>query len=132
MNDALKAARLLREELMSQANCQMQAPHSMIDGIIADHLKRFASPEKPPSHFSMDTAASEPEPQDTDWEDAIEQCNRIMEMCNEVPERGEDFAYSVQQKVQEISETIEESERVTEAQQIALDNMESGVSRWIE
>lgn len=47
------------------------------------------------------------------------------------PERGEEFADSVADGVREVAATIEEQRRVTSDQQRALDNWESGVSRWL-
>jgi hypothetical protein len=64
-------------------------------------------------------------------EEAIEQCNEICELCEEVPERGEDFAISVYEKVKDIRDTIEKTNHVTDAQQQALDNMQAGVKAWI-
>jgi DNA uptake protein ComE-like DNA-binding protein len=69
---------------------------------------------------------------DADWEDAIEQCDRILSDCDDVPEAGDDFAYSVRENVEGIKATIEEKEYVTPDQQSALDNMESGVRRWLD
>ena len=64
-------------------------------------------------------------------QNAIEQCERILEMCDEVPDRGEEFADGVRERTQSIFEWIEENRHVTDAQITALENMESGVSRWI-
>jgi hypothetical protein len=64
--------------------------------------------------------------------EAIEQCERIMEKIHDVPEAGEDFAASVSEKVDSIWQWIEEHGRVTPKQQEALDNMESGLDRWLE
>lgn len=62
---------------------------------------------------------------------AIEQCERIIEACEELPSRAEDFGIGVAEKTAEIQATIEESKRVTIGQQEALDNMEAGVNRWL-
>ena len=63
--------------------------------------------------------------------EALEQCENILAMCEDVPERGEEFADSVAAGVCEVAEKIEEQNRVTPDQQRALDNWESGVSAWI-
>jgi hypothetical protein len=63
--------------------------------------------------------------------EALKQCERIAEMCGEVPERGEEFADSVASGVREIAETIQQQNRITADQQRALDNWESGVAKWI-
>lgn len=71
-----------------------------------------------------------------DWEDAIEQCQEIIRLIDEdVSERAldkaSDFFEGVREKVADIEETITEHQHVTARQQQALDNMESGVRRWI-
>ena len=62
---------------------------------------------------------------------AIEQCERIVAMCEDLPEAGEDFGLSVSEKTSDIWKTIEATRRVTRGQQEALDNMEEGVNRWL-
>jgi hypothetical protein len=64
--------------------------------------------------------------------DALEQCERIIEMCGEMPERGEDFATSVEEGCREVMETIQGMNHVTPDQQRALDNWEGGLSRWLD
>lgn len=98
--------------------------------LIADaYIKATANPPQPATRvtFMPEDAGNE----ELDWEAAIEQCDRIFDKCEEVPERGEDFAYSVMEKVESIRESIEKSERVTQGQLTALENMESGVDRWL-
>lgn len=67
--------------------------------------------------------------------EARETINRIVEMCDEVGNYdstdAQDFASSVQEKAESIGIWIDEHGDVTEKQQEALDNMESGISRWI-
>jgi hypothetical protein len=63
---------------------------------------------------------------------AVEQCDRIAEKCDEVPYDAIDFADSVREKARSIRSWIESSGRVTDRQQAALDNMESGLDRWLE
>lgn len=65
-------------------------------------------------------------------EAAVKQALRIIELCAEVPERGEDFAASVAEGADDMMATIEERGDVTAEQQRALDNWEEGVSRWIK
>jgi hypothetical protein len=65
-------------------------------------------------------------------EEALEQCDTIAAMCEEVPERGADFAIGVAEKAADIRLTIERMQVVTRFQQDALDNMEAGVSRWLD
>ena len=56
-------------------------------------------------------------------------------MCEQVAEydssSAQDFASSVQEKAESIGTWIDQHGDVTEKQQEALDNMESGISRWI-
>lgn len=67
--------------------------------------------------------------------EAQEQIERIIEMCEQVAEydssSAQDFALSVQEKAESIGEWIDEHGDITEKQRDALDNMESGISRWI-
>lgn len=62
---------------------------------------------------------------------ALEQCERIIEACEDLPERAEDFGMGVMEQTEGIQATIEETKRVTEKQQEALENMEAGVNRWL-
>jgi len=62
---------------------------------------------------------------------AIEQAERIIELTYELPEKATEFGESVADKCQGIAETIEVNNFVTGAQKVALDNMESGVKRWL-
>ena len=48
-----------------------------------------------------------------------------------VVDRAPDFFESVKEKITGIQETVDNSQHVTKAQQDALNNMESGVRRWI-
>lgn len=63
---------------------------------------------------------------------AVEQCDRIIEKCDEVPFDAIDFADSVRDRAKSIRSWIEDNGRVTDRQQSALDNMETGVDRWLE
>lgn len=67
-----------------------------------------------------------------DWEDAVEQCERILEMLDDLPDEAEEFASSVGEKVESIMEYAKSRQRITEGQQTALDNMEAGCQRWLE
>lgn len=62
--------------------------------------------------------------------EAVEQCDRIFTLCDEMPERGEDFATEVAEKTQSIRDWIVEHDHVTDKQLNALSNMESGLERW--
>jgi hypothetical protein len=68
---------------------------------------------------------------ETTWEEADQLCDEILEMIDEIPERGENFGASVMAKVEDIQKTIKETERVTSGQLTALENMKEGVQKWI-
>lgn len=68
---------------------------------------------------------------DTEWQDRLDQCARILEMVDELPERASDFGESVGEKVADMAKWIEANKTVTEKQREALDNMESGAERWL-
>lgn len=81
---------------------------------------------------STDRERTEDDIKDDDAIKAVEQCDRILDACEDVPERGEDFASSVMEKVESIREVIVKHDRVTEGQLSALDNMETAVGRWVD
>lgn len=64
-------------------------------------------------------------------DEAIEQCDNILELIDELPERAEDFGMSVGEKVASIKTWIEQNDHVTDAQKQSLDNMQGAVLRWI-
>ena len=66
-----------------------------------------------------------------DWEEALELCEEIEDLLGDLPERAEDFAQSVGEKVDSMREWIEENEHVTEKMVDALENMKEGSERWM-
>lgn len=64
--------------------------------------------------------------------EAVEQCDRILEACEDVPERAEDFATSVMEKVESMREWIVKHDRVTPKIAASLENMESAIDRCLE
>lgn len=62
---------------------------------------------------------------------AIEQAKRIIELCEELPDRAEPFRSNVAEACEDMLQTIKSRWDVTDAQQTALDNWEEGVGRWI-
>lgn len=77
-----------------------------------------------------------PKPVPLDWEDASEQCTRILETIDELEEDGvidkaPEFFESVGEKIASMQGTIDRKQRVSEKQQEALDNMERGVNAWV-
>lgn len=63
--------------------------------------------------------------------EAVEQCDRILTLCDEMPERGEEMATSCQESTQSIRDWIIEHDHVTDKQLRALTNMESGLEKWM-
>lgn len=89
----------------------------------------MAEPESSTSNDSKPT--SRPRSEDKVVVAAIDQCNEILSDITELPDRAYDFGSSVEAKVVEIREWIEENMHVTPAQQEALDSMQGGVQRWL-
>jgi len=73
-----------------------------------------------------------PNVNEPEWKQAIRQCKEILDSLGELPDEAESFADSVRDKVTSIREWIRENEHVTPKQIEALDNMESGVGRWMK
>ena len=67
-----------------------------------------------------------------DWEDALELCEEIEELLDELPDRAEEFATSVGEKVADMREWIEDNEHVTPKQLDALENMKAGCENWLQ
>lgn len=63
---------------------------------------------------------------------AIAFCNQLVEDAGALPERAEDFAASVIEKAESMSEWIDANSRVTEKIASALENMRVGVDRWLD
>jgi hypothetical protein len=83
-------------------------------------------------HESFDP---EPEPQSEDVKDALGVVADIRYLIEEkfdadVIKRGGDFFTEVLGKAKSIGKTIRSSNRVTENQRAALDNILSGVKKW--
>jgi hypothetical protein len=63
---------------------------------------------------------------------ALAFCEELLSDARDLPERAEDFAHSVVEKVESMAEWIDAHCRVTEPMAEALLNMRRGVDRWIE
>lgn len=68
---------------------------------------------------------------DYDWADAVELCGEILDMCDELPERADDFREGVEERVRDMCAWIEDNRRVTEKQTNALENIKRGVEKWL-
>jgi len=67
------------------------------------------------------------------WEDALEIADEILDMIdNDLPEEAEEFAESVEEKVRDIRNWIEDHRHVTERQVEALENMKRGCEKWMD
>lgn len=60
----------------------------------------------------------------------LQLCNEILELLPDLPERAEEFADSVEEKVLGIKKWAE-IDCVTEKQVRSLENMKGGVERWL-
>lgn len=65
-------------------------------------------------------------------DEALSLVSQINDLAEDMPERGEEYASSVVEKANIIGETIEEKGFVTDKQLNALENMISGMQRWID
>lgn len=66
-----------------------------------------------------------------DAANAVEQCDHILTLCDDVPERAEGFAADIADKVQSVRDWIIENKHVTPKQLSALEGWEAGISKWI-
>ena len=66
-----------------------------------------------------------------DVDEALALCSDILGDIDLVPEEGEDFASSVEEKVTSMREWIEDAQRVTEPMSDALQNMRRGLDNWL-
>lgn len=71
-----------------------------------------------------------------DHEEGLELCDEILRLIDEdIPgsayDRGYEFFESVEEKVKSIRGSIEGTKRFTDNQKSALENMKSGVEKWI-
>ena len=65
------------------------------------------------------------------WEEALDACDDVLELCEELPDRAHDFGVSISEKVQGMKEWIEAEEHVTDRMEEALENMKTGVEKWM-
>jgi len=65
------------------------------------------------------------------YQEGIHIAESILEDIPSIPEEGEEFAESVEEKVQSMREWMEEKEWVTPAMAAALRNMREGVDKWL-
>lgn len=62
----------------------------------------------------------------------VEMCRGVLDLCEELPERAEDFRGSVEEKVQDMMNWAEENEHVTDKMVRAVENTEAAIGRWLD
>jgi len=67
---------------------------------------------------------------DDDWEHFIEDAEKLIDTLDDLPERAEDFADGVREKLESMVEWARENAHVTEKMWNALYRMQDGVARW--
>jgi hypothetical protein len=142
---------LCRVELMASGNSKWDLSPNDLKALnavlndrkeLAERVKRhearlMAEPEPAESSESSTPSNSKPtstprsEEEKPQWKAALERCCEITRMVEELQDRAFDFGASVEEKVYDIAEWIEENEHVTDAQLNALENMHGGVARWL-
>ncbi len=65
-------------------------------------------------------------------EDFVEACTECIDRCDEVPEAGEEFAWSIKERLQGMREFAETKERVTAKMVAAMENMSAAIERWLD
>lgn len=66
-----------------------------------------------------------------DYQEAVELCNDILTLCDDLPERAAEFGESITNKVLEMKEWISVRQHVTGNMIDSLENMKSGVEKWL-
>ncbi len=74
-----------------------------------------------------------PEPS-MDQQDFLNKASEIIELLEDLPEdtyaKGSEFFDSVREKIDSMSNSVEQGLPVTQRMQIAMENMEAGVRKW--
>jgi hypothetical protein len=68
----------------------------------------------------------------TPVEEALERLAEIVDLCEQVPDRGAEFAESVAGGARSMAETIDRTQKVTEEQNRAIQNWDAGVRAWLK
>lgn len=66
-----------------------------------------------------------------DYEEALEFADDLLADIGDLPDRAADFRDSVQEKVEGMREWMLEHETVTEKMVSALENIRTGVDKWL-
>ncbi len=62
----------------------------------------------------------------------LDEIDTLVGDCEELPEAGEDFAVSVDEKARGIRANVTEHEHCTQKQKDAIANMQDGVNKWFQ
>jgi hypothetical protein len=73
------------------------------------------------------TASDTPIPEEIqEW---VTRCENILDDCDDVPERAEDFAVSVSEKIESMAQWIADNRRITPAMIEAIENMDQALQK---
>lgn len=67
-----------------------------------------------------------------EWKEWLETIRGAISDAADLPERAEDFADSVTEKLEDIEAWVEENEHITDGQTSAVSNMEAAIGRWMK
>lgn len=100
------------------------------DVLVIESIHRHAEAQENPA--KDDSANTTTTATDPDTIEAIEQCDRILTLCDEVDSdsNGIDFVTEIAEKVQSVRDWVEEKNHVTAKQLAALNGWERGVEKW--
>ena len=68
---------------------------------------------------------------DDSWEHFIEDAEKLLRDVDDLPERAEEFADGVRERVEGMIEWARDNEHATDKMWSALYNMRDGVARWL-
>ena len=63
------------------------------------------------------------------WLDLVEEA---IDWCDEVPERGKEFADSVLMKLESLQDWLKDGQPLTELQEAMVVNIREGLKKWVE
>lgn len=74
--------------------------------------------------------------EELDWEESADKCDELWQKIEDAPagvwDKAFEFFESIQEKVKNIGESIRKYKKATQNQMDAIENMESGVDKWLE
>jgi hypothetical protein len=70
-----------------------------------------------------------------DYEEVLEKCNEAIDLCDEllggsISPAGEEYVENVQEHLTDMHQWIDEHQRCTPKQLIAIENMIEGLNKW--